>query len=175
MQIQTKICHINNLSPAEKQAASEIDRIAFAGDSGEDGITTWATSEWMTLGFAGDQLVSVVGILVREASLDGQPIILGGIGGVATLPEWRRKGFAGTLLDRAAEFLLDPLKVDFGFLVCANEKTRWYSSHGWQQINGQVYIDQPGGKMIMEGPNMILPVLKTRWLEGCLDLCGLPW
>ena len=175
MPIRAIIRPVHELTPQEKQAASEIDRIAFAGTLDDARIKVWATSEWLTLGFLEDQLVSVVGILVREVLLAGQPIRMGGIGGVATLPEWRRRGFSGALLDRSAEFLRDPLKVDFSFLVCAPEKVPFYARHGWQEIHNQVVCDQPEGKVDLDGVAMVLPSLQKRWTEGVLDLCGLPW
>jgi hypothetical protein len=51
----------------------------------------WSDDDWYVLVTLDDQLVSHVGIVERTGTVDGQPVRLGGIGGVATLLEYRRQ------------------------------------------------------------------------------------
>src|SRR5215207_10039159 len=65
----------------------------------------WSNVEWCVRVFdeAGAQ-VSYAGVLVRDATLDGGPVRVGGIGGVRTHPDARRRGYAALAMRRAVEF-----------------------------------------------------------------------
>jgi GNAT superfamily N-acetyltransferase len=175
MKIHSAVRLVEELTPDEKLRTSEIDHIAFSGTEDDSGVQTWATSHWLMLGYADDLLVSIVGVLVRDVRVGDQTVRLGGIGGVATLPEWRRMGLAGALLDESAGFMRDTLQVDFGFLICSEAKKPFYGRHGWIEMKAPVVFDQPGGKMSLNDTAMILPALKSSWPPGPVDLCGLPW
>ena len=45
------------------------------------------------------QMMSTLTVPTYTMWFDGQPVRMGGIGGVATLPQYRRRGAAGKLLD----------------------------------------------------------------------------
>jgi predicted acetyltransferase len=173
--IDIRIQHVNDLSAEDKQAVHEVDRIAFASDADNPDPYTWSQGEWQLTGRVDGKIVSIVGILIREVQCAGQPVLLGGIGGVGTLPEYRMRGLAGALLHAAADFMRDPLGVDFGLLFCAETMVPYYSKFGWQLVPGPAIFDQPKGKVTWPEPVMILPVLKQDWPPGTIDLCGLPW
>ena len=58
------------------------------------------------------EMVSYLEIVRRTCNVGGERIDVGGVGGVMTRPEWRRRGFASEGLRRAAGFLRDELRVD---------------------------------------------------------------
>jgi aminoglycoside 2'-N-acetyltransferase I len=150
----------------------------------------WAIADWHVLAWEGDLLVGHVDITERTASVGGGELRLGGIGGVVTLQEWRKRGIASAALERAARFLRDELAVPFGLLVCDPALTPFYQELGWQTVAGPLIFDQPaffqpgldqtisGGpthKVTLEGAIMILPCREHGWPAGLIDLCGLPW
>jgi aminoglycoside 2'-N-acetyltransferase I len=100
---------------------------------------------------------------------------LGGIGNIATKVEWRRRGYASAALKVAQDFLRDPLKVDFGFMLSTEQGISHYEEIGWSVVAHTMLIDQPDGKTVLNVPAMILPVCKQDWPKGSIDLCGLPW
>jgi Acetyltransferase (GNAT) domain len=51
---------------------------------------------------------SITGFLIREGTADGQPVRIGGIGGVMTHPGARCQGLARTGVDRALDLLCAP-------------------------------------------------------------------
>jgi aminoglycoside 2'-N-acetyltransferase I len=120
-------------------------------------------------------VVASLEIIERLAKVGEMPVRLGGIGGVATHPDWRRRGFASLLMQKAALFLKQEIKVDFGLLVCGEQRTQFYAGLGWQVVKGPLLIDQPSGKMALEAVIMVLPCAQQTWPEGIIDLCGLPW
>lgn len=75
------------------------------------------------------RIVSHVGLFPLEVSSLGMRMTVGGIGGVATLPEHRRKGYMSMLLNHAAELMKErgwPLSVLWG------DRQRYYS-FGWER------------------------------------------
>jgi GNAT superfamily N-acetyltransferase len=98
-----------------------------------------------------------------------------GIGGVATHPDYQRRGLAGTLMQRAAEYMQDELRVPFGLLVCSDLRVDYYAKLGWQLLKAPVLFDRHGKKDTFEGNVMVLPLAGILWPEGTVDLCGTPW
>src|SRR5437764_780220 len=67
----------------------------------------------------GDQWVSLVEVVQRTIRVGGQPVRIGGVGGVSTFTDHRGKGYSSMALRAAANLMFDDLKVDFGVLFCA--------------------------------------------------------
>jgi GNAT superfamily N-acetyltransferase len=150
----------------------------------------WAIADWHVLAWEGDLMVSHVDITERTASVGGKALQLGGVGGVVTLKEWRKRGLASAAMQEAARFLRDVLAVPFGLLVCDPALMPFYQQLGWQEVPGPLIFDQldtfqpgldqviscgPTHKVIMKGAIMVLPCREQNWPAGPIDLCGLPW
>jgi hypothetical protein len=163
----------SQLKPPERQMLERLSAEAFPPDGDE---TQWSQSDWHVLVWEGEEIVSQVEIVERMAMVGGQPVRLGGIGGVSTLKAWRRHGLAEAALKVATAYLHDPLKVDFGLLVCGPIMIPYYRKFGWKLLDRPMWIEgQPKGRVIYKEPIMILPVHKNGWPEGEIDLCGPPW
>jgi predicted acetyltransferase len=137
--------------------------------------TKWATADWTVMVWEDEDLVSNVHIVERTVRVGEKPVRLGGIGNVATKVEWRKRGFARSALKAAQDFLLDPLKVDFGMMIATEPMVSRYEKLGWKMVAKSMCIDQPDGKTTLNYPVMVLPVCSQVWPEGEIDLCGLPW
>jgi predicted GNAT family N-acyltransferase len=162
----------SQLAESERLGLARLSTEAFPPD-GDD--TQWAQSDWHVLVWEGDEIVSHVEIVERTATVSGQLVRLGGIGGVSTLIAWRKRGLAEAALKIAVETLHAPLAVDFGLLVCDEGMIPYYSKFGWILIGRSMWIDQPKGRVLYKSPIMVLPVCKNEWPEGEIDLCGQPW
>ncbi len=166
------------ISPVAQMTPAELTQIkdwlwqVFAVEVAE---YTWAEAEWHVRAWMGEYLVGHVDITERHALAGGQPVWLGGVGGVVTLPEWRRQGIAAEMLRQVDQFLYHPLGADFGLLVCKRGLAPYYARQGWQAVPGPLRFDQPGGKVTFDETVMVLPSRKTAWPAGIIDLCGLPW
>jgi GNAT superfamily N-acetyltransferase len=75
------------------------------------------------------RLVSCVQIIPRPLAICGEPVPTGGIGSVFTLPEYRRSGIAGALLDRAVE-AMSGSGLEISLLFAA--RIPWYTRLGWR-------------------------------------------
>lgn len=136
----------------------------------------WAKTDLHVLVVEAEEVISNVEIFERQVTVGGKPVHLGGIGGVATLKAWRRRGLAEAAIKAAQAYLRDPLAVDFGLLICGETMIPYYARFGWKLIARQMWIEQPQGRVLYhDAPTMILPVCQTDWPVGEIDLCGLPW
>lgn len=162
----------NQLTDQDRLGLDRLSAEAFPLDGDN---TQWAVSDWHVLVWEDDKIVSHVEIVERTATVGSCPICLGGIGGVATLKNWRKHGLAEVALKVAVNYLHQPLAVDFGLLVCSERMIPYYSKFGWRLISRPMWIDQPQGRVLYTAPIMILPVGKDKWPDGDIDLCGQPW
>jgi GNAT superfamily N-acetyltransferase len=171
--LRIAIQRMADFSEVDRRAIDEIDRQAFTG---EDMGLTWSTPEWYVTGRLDDEIVSIVGILQRDCLLDGQPLRLAGISGVATLLQYRRRGFASTLMRAAGDFMREHFDAGFALLLCAPTTMPMYARVGWQVIQGPMLFSQPdGSRHSFEEILMVLLLRDTPWPGGAIDLCGLPW
>ncbi len=137
----------------------------------------WAAPEWCVCRWGDScEMVSHVGVITRRATYDGQPIRIGGVGGVMTHPAARGRGYAGLGIQRAIEFLREQCDVEFALLVCRPELIAYYSSLGWDEFRGQVLVQQHGSRAEFTfNQVMTCAVRAARPIDGIIDLCGPPW
>lgn len=139
--------------------------------------TTWAPTTW-TIRVRNDDdcLVSQVGMLTREISVNGVQTMVGGIGGVKTHPDARSQGHAAAAMRTAAGFFTDELGVAFMLLVCLPPIVPYYERLGWQRFCGTLLVAQPGCTIpFTANLPMVLPARAAAPLHGTIDLCGYPW
>jgi len=179
----------SELTEDESSQIGEVCRLAFAGEpeptpaegqTGESAASeaevVWTEHEdWHVMVKVDGQVASRLGIVDRAATVGGQPVRLGGIGGVATHPDHRRKGYAARAMETAADWMRDSMGVDFGLLVCDRSMVNYYSCLGWRVVATSLWIEQPRGHVLFDAITMILPCAKTQWPDGVIDLCGYPW
>jgi GNAT superfamily N-acetyltransferase len=119
--------------------------------------------------------VSHAGVLKHHARANGKHVLIGGIGGVVTVPGAQRRGHAALLLRHATDFLREEWKVDFALLFCIDRMVGYYERLGWRKVACEVLIDQPSGKSPCPFHVMTLP-FKSEFsrIEG-LDLGSPSW
>jgi len=137
----------------------------------------WAKVEWCVRvwGIEGD-LVSYTGIILRQASCDGQPTRIGGIGGVATHPAARGRGYAAQGIRRAIEFFREQGDVIFALLVCEPGLLGYYARMGWKEFAGRLLVRQHGEPADFTFNRvMVHDVDAAGPTSGTIDLMGPPW
>ena len=137
----------------------------------------WAPTQWSVLGWTAEgRLVTHVGIVTREGTLDGVPVEIGGIGGVKTHPQAQGRGYASAALRHAITALRDDHQVAFSLLVCQEHLLPFYGRLGWLPFPGRLVVEQPGGPIVFTiNRPMVLPGLHPAPQQGVIDLCGFPW
>lgn len=82
--------------------------------------------DWSVLGFVDGHLVSHVGVLKDEVHVAGEPVWVGGIGAVITIPSAQHNGYAHALLQHSVAFIRDELDMQFGLLFCLPRLISFY-------------------------------------------------
>jgi aminoglycoside 2'-N-acetyltransferase I len=149
-------------------------------DDGNESIWThvkWADPDLRVL--IDDPLTGLVchaGIFFRTVTWNGQKVHVGGIGQVATHPDYRRRGYASVALSAGVQTMRDHDAAQFALLFCEPHNFEFYQSRGWQAFTGSVHAEQPSGKLRFEAmAPMVLDLKRRAPTLGTLDLCGLPW
>jgi aminoglycoside 2'-N-acetyltransferase I len=120
-------------------------------------------------------VVCHVGIFRREITWNGRKMRAGGIGGVLTREDVRRRGYASVALNAAIQTLKDEGSADFALLFCEPRHAPFYVSRGWKPFDGEIYAEQPEGRVRFEAIAPYVYSLKRAPLKGVIDLCGQPW
>jgi aminoglycoside 2'-N-acetyltransferase I len=149
---------------------AEMDKLSW-------GHVTWADADLRVLIETDDgALACHIGIYFRTATWNGQKVHIAGIGRVATRAEHRRHGYASIALDAAAQTMRDHDAAQFALLFCEPHNFEFYQARGWQPFTGDIYAEQPEGKIRFQVMAPFVLDLKRRAPTlGTLDLCGLPW
>lgn len=175
MDVRLEISRFHTLSESLR---AEIDEMSERlGAYTVNGVIR-ATPEWRLLLWDGDDWVTRLDIFPRMITAGAEPVFVGGVGGLMTRPEWRKRGHAAKALNHAAEFIRDTLKADFGLLLCAPADVNFYIRSKWQVVPGPTNYHQPAGRQLVtpgEIITMIYPCGGELWHVGAINLCGLPW
>lgn len=117
------------------------------------------------------RLISYLRVFVRTASWKNKPIMIGGIGSVATDQEYRGKGIATRLLEKA-RWVLGEKHVDFALLQTYTPKGgKLYDRVGFYLANkGYTFLDA-NNKLhtVKEKDVMVAPVKNSEILKEILD------
>ncbi len=179
MTFEISIKHTSQISIDENAQIGLVDRMAYASlppeEPGEGPPIEWSGGDTIIYGALDGTIVSQVWVLAREICVNGQPLLVGGIGGVATHPDFQRRGFAEACMRRAEAYMRDVLKVPFGLLVCSEIREKYYQKLGWQTAISPMLFDCSGEKRRWEEVTMVLPLSGDSWPAGTIDLCGKPW
>lgn len=122
-----------------------------------------------------ERVVCHVGVYRREVIWNGRKVRAGGIGGVLTRADARRRGYASIALNAAIQTLKDEGATDFGLLFCEPHNAPFYMARGWKPFNGEVWCEQPQGRVRFEAIAPYVYHIKRAPPTGVIDLCGLPW
>src|SRR5687768_8320735 len=162
------------------QALPEAERQALSGWRGDlFGVNAlglrWRSKDRHFVLYETGAPLANASVLRHEMQLGDRPVVIGGLGGVITLPEARGRGLARRVVGRATEFFREDLGASFGLLFCLPRLVPFYESQGWTLVEAGVLIDQPGGKVPSPVPVMVLPFEDEPWPAESVDLGSLPW
>lgn len=168
-----------DLTDADRHALRELSLAVYPPREATDWPgrrIEWAAAEWcVRLYDDRGALVSYVGINLRDALLDGRPVKVGGIGGVKTHPDARRRGLAERGMQRAAEFFREQA-ADFAVLVCDARLLDYYGRLGWREFTGRLMVRQHGAPAEFTFNRVMTCAVRSAAPEtGTVDLLGPPW
>jgi aminoglycoside 2'-N-acetyltransferase I len=119
-------------------------------------------------------LVCHVGLFARQVTCNDTEVTIGGVGGVGTHPARRKSGLATAAMKAAVECFAREDK-DFALLFCEPHNFAFYRNLGWHQFAGEVFVEQPQGRVRFQAMTPFVYDLKLAPRHGMIDLRGLPW
>ena len=82
----------------------------------------------------GNTLISHVEVICTALELAGQSYKCYGLSGVMTYPAFRKRGFAGQVIDTAAALIREDPEADVALLWTAHHNVPFYVAHGWEAM-----------------------------------------
>ena len=136
----------NELSTAPQQRLKTIEETCFEISSeeimknGEKGHPFGAIECGVLVLLDGGEIVGNAYVYKRQAEYDGQKYFLGGIGGLAVMPEYRGMGYARQLTAQALNIAAE-LGVDIAclFMDRDNPLHKFYASLGYKFLDRRCY------------------------------------
>src|SRR5436305_12441470 len=111
----------------------------------------WANADLRVLVETPDAgLICHVGLYFRQVTWNGRKLHIGGVGGVMTHPDHRRRGYASIALDAAIRTMRDRQDVQFALLLCEPHNFAFYQARGWHPFEGEIWVEQPQGRIRFE-------------------------
>src|SRR5512140_791268 len=99
----------NEIDPDLQKEIDALDKLAFAGESDEDepelACISWASGDWMGLGFLGKELATQLSIPKRRITVGSKKVWVAGLGAMATHPKYQHQGFGSELLRATRDFM----------------------------------------------------------------------
>lgn len=169
--VTTEIRQTDSLSDTEKRHLFEWGADIFGAANLN---LRWRPKELHFMLDVDGVTVSHVGVLKHEVSVAGQPVIVGGVGGVVTLPAWQSRGYARELMQHAIR-VFQTWEVNAGLLFCLPRRIPFYESQGWSVIRHPVMVEQPSGEVVSPLEVMVLPIRGYHWPAGEVQLGSFPW
>lgn len=162
------------LDPEDKRVLFEWGQNIFGV---EDTLLRWRPKDVHFILEAEGRAVSHVGVLKHTVSAGGVPVVVGGVGGVVTVPEMQGRGLAQRGMRHAAAFMCEEWGVEFGLLFCLDRLKPLYESLGWRHVPERVEIEQESGPITAPFNTMVLPCGDgaREWPAGEVKLNSFPW
>jgi GNAT superfamily N-acetyltransferase len=173
----TELHASSDLSPADRAATAALGDLAFALPPDDPASRmTWSDADETVIARDPDGGVAAMVVVVhRDGLLDGRPVRLAGIGGVASHPSVRGLGYGRAALDRAIA-AVDARDPDLTQLICAPRMDGYYAQVGFRPFAGTTWMRQDGARVVLDyQPTRIRPGRLPAPADGELDLCGPPW
>jgi len=170
MDVLTRIFLVDTLPPELETQLAAIYRREFSGE-----LLKYAPAEWYVVGFVGHELVGHAGVVKRVIAVGGQTLEVGGMTGVVTEPDHRKRGVARTLIAGGVAFLREEHQVSLALLTCSRKVGPLYERLGWRVVQAPTVYAQPDGPRTSSGLTMVMESDGLSWPDGPIDLRGLPW
>jgi GNAT superfamily N-acetyltransferase len=136
---------------------------------------TWRAKDHHIMRYVGGEFAAKASVLKHSVVINDNEVLVGGVGGVITMPAFQGQGHATAVLSYLADYLGDQLRLPFGMLFCRPALVPFYGRFRWQIIADTVYVDQPNGVIASPLPVMYASYSNQPWPKGSVQLNSEPW
>lgn len=124
------------------------------------------------------RLLAAAGLVVVEVRFGAQPPIpVVGVGGVIVTASHRRRGFGQRVISEALR-RAEAMGPDIAMLFCRADTAGLYRRHGFAEVSGPVFVDQPDGIVEISGAGVAMwrPLRAgARLPDGIVKVNSLPF
>jgi predicted N-acetyltransferase YhbS len=121
------------------------------------------------------RLVASTGLVVADVEVNGQRFPVVGLGGVIVNAQHRGRGLGRQVVEAALE-KARTMGPDFVLLFCHDDRAELYRKLGFEHINREVLVHQPGGYVPTPQRTMWRSLrANPRWPEGAVVVHSLPF
>jgi GNAT superfamily N-acetyltransferase len=162
---------------------SEEQFAALVGDeddpwrAAEFGLEWRPKDHYVALRDGDGRLLAAAGLVVVDVEFGAQAAIpVVGLGGVIVTASHRGRGLGRRVISEALT-RAEAMGPDIAMLFCRSEMAGLYRRHGFADVPGPVFVDQPGGaEEITGGGRMMWRPLRAgaRLPDGAVKVTGLP-
>jgi GNAT superfamily N-acetyltransferase len=135
----------------------------------------WRPKQEHIVRYVDGKMAAKASVLQHRVSVNDEDVLVGGVGGVVTMPAFQGQGHATAALNYMAGYLRDQLNLPFGMLFCRPALVPFYRQFGWQVLEDTVNIQQPQGTISSPIPVMYVSYAKQSWPKGIVNLNSEPW
>jgi predicted acetyltransferase len=135
----------------------------------------WRPTEKHVLVVERGKKVCHVGLVQQTVEVQGNPVVVAGIGGVLARSECRGRGYCRIAMEAAEAFVLRQRCAKFILLFCRPAMQGLYEHLGWTQISSPVWVEQAQGDVVLPIPAMVKCLVAQNWQEGEVRLRSRPW
>jgi GNAT superfamily N-acetyltransferase len=167
--------YMADLQPDESAQIDLVSNLAYASYTPEMDGLDWAPPEIAIWAQVDSTIVSLLFLVQREITVGEQPVGIGGLGGVATHPDYQRRGYAAQVMRYSETYMRETMQVPFGLLVCHTMRRPYYEGLGWVAISEPMVFDFRGQTIQWVAETMYLPLTGQAWPAGIVNLLGNPW
>ena len=136
---------------------------------------TWRAKDQNIVRYVDGEFASKASILKHSVVINDNEVLVGGVGGVITMPAFQGQGHVTAVLTYLTDYLRNQLGVPFGMLFCRPALVPFYGRFGWQLIADTVYLEQPNGVIASPLPAMYASYSNQPWPKGTVHLNSEPW
>ncbi len=157
---------------AEQEAA--ILALGDVWESEHLGLT-WRAKDQHLVRYVDGVFAAKASILQHSVVVDDKRVLVGGVGGVITMPTFQGQGHASAVLSYLGDYLRGQLRLPFGMLFCRPALVPFYGRFSWQLITDTVYVEQPNGVVASPLPVLYACYSNQPWPKGTVHLNSEPW
>jgi predicted acetyltransferase len=135
----------------------------------------WRPTEKHVLVVERGQKVCHVGLVQQTVEVQGNPIVVAGIGGVLARPESRGGGYCRIAMEAAEASVLRQQSAKFILLFCRPAMQSLYEHLAWTRVSSPVWIEQAQGDVVLPIPAMVKCLVAQNWPADEVRLRSRPW
>lgn len=119
----------------------ELENTAWPQENEENNVFPSAPNTYVTSFVLIEKECAVCHVGIRKSILHhkGNEYSAYGLSEVVTRPQYRNRGLAFALVEKATQFIISQ-RADIGIFTCAKARVSFYSKAGWKAISGACFV-----------------------------------